>query len=301
MVHSASDPLSIDLYDQPGHWKDWRAFTIARREDVSDGVVSFYLEPADKQALPTFLPGQYVSVQIPIAELGGLLQSRQYSLSAAPGDGAVTAYRVTVKQEPNTAGVADDDVQSLAAGAIAGIVGNRLHAQYRVGDTVHLSSPRGEFVFDAAAMAADAPVVLLSAGVGATPLLSMLDAIQANSPPPGAAPRPVTWAHAARHANAVCYGQHVRQAAADAHADVTARVFLGTVAEDDKVGVDYDYKGRFDLAKLVADNVLPLHKPDAEYFLCGPKDWMVQVRGDLTANGVSLDKVHLELFATGDV
>ncbi len=289
------------LYEQPGHWQDWREFVITKKEDVSEGVVSFYLEPADREPLPSFLPGQYVSVQLPIEELGGLLQSRQYSLSAAPGD-PVTSYRVTVKAEPDAAGVDPSDVQSLAAGAIAGIVGNRLHARYRVGDKVQLSSPRGEFVFDTAAMAADAPVVLLSAGVGATPLLSMLDAIRgSNATQCGAAPRAVTWAHAARNANAVCYGQHVRQAGTDANANVTARVFLGNVAEEDKVGEDYDYKGRFDLEKLVADKVLPLETPEAEYFLCGPKDWMVQVRGDLKANGVSLDKIHLELFATGDV
>ncbi|KAJ6784813.1 hypothetical protein PWT90_09697 [Aphanocladium album] len=113
--------------------------------------------------------------------------------------------------------------------------------------------------------------------------------------------RAVTWAHAARNSHAVCYGKHVRQAAADASANVTAKVFLGTVAEVDEKGVDYDYAGRFDLVKLVADKVLPLDKGDAEYFLCGPKDWMVQVRNDLQANGVNLDKIHLELFATGDI
>ncbi|EGX90963.1 flavohemoprotein [Cordyceps militaris CM01] len=287
------------LHATPGAWHDWRDFTIVRKEDVSDGVVSFYLAPADHAPLPAFLPGQYVSLQIPIPELAGLLQSRQYSLSAAPGEPG--AYRVTVKLEPETAGADPADVKSLAAGSIAGIVGNRLHARYRVGDTVQLSAPHGEFVFDASKMAPDAHIVLLSAGVGATPLLSMLDAIQANPAPVGATPRPVTWAHAARHANAVCYGQHVRQAAADANADVTAKVFLSNVGDTDREGVDYDYKGRFDVAKLVADKILPLEKPEAEYFLCGPKDWMIQVRDDLKANSVNEDKIHLELFSTGDV
>ncbi|TQV98085.1 hypothetical protein V2A60_006224 [Cordyceps javanica] len=298
-----------ELHATPGAWQDWRDFVVARREPVSDGVVSFYLEPADGQPLPAFLPGQYVSVQIPIRELGGLLQSRQYSLSAAPPapgapDGTLTAYRVTIKMEPATADANPDDVRDLAAGSIAGIVGNRLHARYQVGDTVQLSPPRGEFVFDPSRIGPSAPVVLLSVGVGATPLLSMLGAIQAANKAgaeTGAAPRPVTWAHAARHANAVCYGQHVRQAAADANADVTAKVFLSNVSDTDTAGVDYDYQGRFDLAKLVADKVLPLDKPDAEYFLCGPRDWMVQVRDDLKANNVDLDKIHLELFATGDV
>lgn len=288
------------LYEEAGAWQDWRDFTIAKKEAVSDGVVSFYLEPKDKKPLPNFLPGQYVSVQIPIGELGGLLQSRQYSLSAAPpsNSSSGSTYRITVKQEPNTAAA---DVTNLAAGNIAGVVGNRLHANYNVGDTVQLSPPRGEFVFDAAKMAPSAPVVLLSAGVGATPLLSILDAIQAAPRGDITKPRAVTWAHAARNTHSVCYGQHVRQAAADADANVTAKVFVGAVAEGDQQGVDYDYAGRFDLAKLVADGVLPLEKADAEYFVCGPKDWMVQVRGDLQVNGIALDNIHLELFATGDV
>ncbi|KAM3438149.1 hypothetical protein MY4824_003392 [Beauveria thailandica] len=295
------------LYAAPGAWQDWRDFVISRKEPVSDGVVSFYLCPADGKPLPPFLPGQYVSLQIPIPELGGLLQSRQYSLSAAPpGPAGAESYRVTIKQEPNTAGADPSDVKALAAGSIAGIVGNRLHAEYRVGDTVQLSFPRGEFVFDAAKIKPDAHVVLLSAGVGATPLLSMLDTIRgANSinddNVAAAPPRPVTWVHSARHANAVCYGEHIRQASADANANVTAKVFLSNVAETDRHGHDYDYKGRFNVSKLVADNVLPLDKPDAEYFLCGPKDWMVQVRDELKGNGVNSDNVHLELFSTGDV
>ncbi|KAJ3472385.1 hypothetical protein NLG97_g11033 [Lecanicillium saksenae] len=183
------------------------------------------------------------------------------------------------------------------------MVGNRLHADYQVGDTVQLSPPRGEFVFDATKISPSAPVVLLSAGVGATPMLSILDSIRDTTPGAGSGgrPRDVTWAHGARSSDAVCYGRHVRQAAADADANLTAKVFLGSVAEGDVKGVDYDYTGRFDLGKLVADKVLPLERADAEYFICGPKDWMILVRDGLQANGVDTEKIHLELFATGGV
>lgn len=291
------------LYRDAKDWQTWRDFTIVKKEDVSEGVVSFYLEPADKKALPTFLPGQYVSLQIPIEELGGLLQSRQYSLSAAPGAASSTCYRVTIKKEGDgsstnlAAAVGDGDggKEELAAGHIAGVVGNRLHASYRVGDTVQLSPPRGEFVLDTSAMAPSAPVVLMSAGVGATPLLSILDSLQASTA------RPVTWVHAARNSSAVCYGRHVRQAAQDANASVTAKVFLDKVVESDTKGVDYDYAGRFNMGALIKDQVLPLADKEAEYFLCGPAGWMVQVRADLQAIGVNPDKVHLELFATGDL
>ncbi|KAJ2971794.1 hypothetical protein NQ176_g7525 [Zarea fungicola] len=73
------------------------------------------------------------------------------------------------------------------------------------------------------------------------------------------------------------------------------------VTEADTPGIDYDYAGFFDMTALLKDEVLPLGNQDAEYFICGPKEWMLKVRADLYANGVDSDKVHLELFATGDV
>ncbi|KAK3186730.1 hypothetical protein K4F52_004476 [Lecanicillium sp. MT-2017a] len=284
------------LYKEVGpEWQDWRKFTIAKREDVSEGVVSLYLKPVDGGRLPSFVPGQYVSLQIPIPELDNLNQSRQYSLSSGPS-ADMDCYRVTIKREPGE--VANPTPEQLAAGGVPGVVGNRLHDSYKVGDEVELSPPRGEFTFDATNTPAEAPVVLLSAGVGATPMISILDSILSKSSSSG---RKVTWAHAARHSGAVCYGRYVRSAAAEANGTVVDRVFLDSVAEGDEKGVDYDYSGEFDLAKLGDEGVLHLGEQQAEYFLCGPQAWMIKVRDDLFNKGVAADKVHLELFATGDV
>lgn len=281
-------------------WQDWRKFTIAQREDVSEGVVSFYLKPVDGRKLPPFEPGQYVSLQIPVPELENLNQSRQYSLSSGPTTAANTdCYRVTIKREgTSTMNGTQPTAAQLVSGTVPGIVGNRLIDSYKVGDEVELSPPRGEFTFNAATTPPDVPVVLLSAGVGATPMLSILESILASNHPQ----RPVTWAHAARHSGAVCYGRHVRSvAAARSAGNVVDRVFLDTVAKDDEQGVDYDYGGGFDLSKLVEEGVLHLGEKDTEYFLCGPQVWMVKVRDELFAMGVAAYKVHLELFATGDV
>lgn len=281
------------LYETAGEWQTWRKFRIAKKEAESEGLISFYLEPSDGAALPTFLPGQYVSVQIPIPELNGLYQSRQFSLSLAPSIGMVQ-YRITVK---GGQGLDHPSVDDLASGKVTGLVSQMLHERYQVGHEVELSPPRGEFAFDASALPKEtSPVVLLSAGVGATPVLSILDTILGDSEQ---SERPVKWIHVARHSGAVCYGKHVREAASQ-HSNVTTKIFLSNTRGGDEQGSDYDYKGRLDLDTLEKDQVLSFADA-SEYYICGPEEWMVQVRALLEARGVSRARQHLELFRTGDV
>ncbi|RFU80218.1 nitric oxide dioxygenase [Trichoderma arundinaceum] len=280
------------LYAEAG-WEGWRNFTIARKEDEAEGVTSFYLKPSDGGSLPEFLPGQYVSLQIPIPELNGLFQSRQFSLSLAPNQ-STQQYRVTVKKEKD---VESYTVEELAAGKIAGLVSQRLHEQYKVGDEVQLSPPHGEFTFSAAATPSTAPIVLLSAGVGVTPLLSILDTILSN---PSQSARPVTWIHGARHSGAVTYGKYIREADAK-HSNLSTKIFLKTLKDGDKKGQEYDYEGRMNIDTLEADGVLPLKDASAEYYICGPEEWMIQTRAQLEKKGVNLEKQHLELFRTGTV
>lgn len=280
------------LYSEAG-WEGWRDFTIVRREDEAQSIASFYLKPSDGGALPQFLPGQYVSLQIPIPELNGLFQSRQFSLSLAPHQSS-EHYRVTVKKEVEGESYT---VEDLAAGKIAGLVSQRLHEQFQVGHKVQLSPPHGEFTFSTADTPTTAPVVLLSAGVGVTPLLSILDTILDSS---SQAARPVTWIHGARHAGAVTYGKYIREADAK-HSNLSTKIFLNTVNEGDVKGQQYDYEGRMNLDTLEADGALPLKDASAEYYICGPEEWMIQTRAELLKKGVSLEKQHLELFRTGTV
>ncbi|OAQ59870.1 flavohemoglobin [Pochonia chlamydosporia 170] len=280
------------IYDEAGEWQTWRKFKIVGKEAETDSIISLYLEPVDGKALPGFKPGQYVSLQLPIPELNGLLQSRQFSLSVAP-ENNMHQYRVSVKKEAVADGLTTED---LAAGKVAGVISNRLHERYNVGDEVELSPPHGEFFFDATTATANTPVVLLSAGVGATPLVSILDSIL-KSPNPE---RPVTWAHAARQAASVCFGKHIRDITATA-SNIKPALFVKNVQDGDKLGRDYNFAGPLSLDKLADEGALFLEDEKAEYFICGPEDWMVKMRDGLTGKGVPVERVHLELFRTGDV
>ncbi|PTB72679.1 hypothetical protein M440DRAFT_1394523 [Trichoderma longibrachiatum ATCC 18648] len=85
------------------------------------------------------------------------------------------------------------------------------------------------------------------------------------------------------------------------HSNLTTKIFLNNVSESDVKGQQYDYAGRVNLDTLEADGVLPLNDASAEYYICGPEEWMVQVRAELLKKGVSLDRQHLELFRTGTI
>ncbi|KAG8415861.1 hypothetical protein J3459_014021 [Metarhizium acridum] len=201
-------------------------------------------------------------------------------------------YRVSVKKEA----IEPYTIEDLAEGRVSGIVCNRLHDQYKVGDVVNISPPRGEFFFDDAAVPPTAPVVLLSAGVGATPLVSILDSIL-KSPN---ATRPVTWAHAARHADSVCFGKHIRDIVAST-SNVRSALFVKNVKDVDEEGRHYDFAGSMNIDKLAEQGALYLDDKTAEYYLCGPEEWMIKMRDELTSKGIDVERVHLEVFRTGDV
>lgn len=281
------------LYDQNGDWLNWRQFKIIKKEAENEGVTSFYLEPTDGKPLPKFLPGQYVSLQVPVPELDNLNQSRQFSLSEAPEEG-INHYRISVKKEET---LENATLQELSTGKVPGLISNMLHNKYNVGDFVELSAPQGEFFVDPAdATAAKKPLILLSAGVGAAPLLSIHDAVLKSE----TASRPITWIHGARHSGTTCYSKHVRETA-KSHDNVNAKIFLETVRNGDEQGVAYDFVGTINLEKLAEENLLHLENSGAEYYVCGPEDWMVSVRAWLEGKGVGRERQHLELFKTGDV
>jgi nitric oxide dioxygenase len=281
------------LYEQAGEWKTWRQFKITKKEAENERVTSYYLEPVDGKTLPSFLPGQYLSVQVPIPGGDGLVQSRQFSLSQAPQEG-VNQYRISVKLEDT---IENAPVEDVISGKVYGLISNLLYRNYNVGDVVEVSPPAGEFFVDPAdTTAVNKPLVLLSAGVGATPLVSIQDAVLNSA----TASRPITWIHGAQHSGSSCFAPHVRDTAAK-HDNVTAKIFLADLRDGDVAGKDYDFTGRINLEKLAEENLLQLGDKTAEYYVCGPEDWMVSVRTWLQSQGVDLERQHLELFKTGDV
>ncbi len=279
--------LEGDMYkaNAADHWVGWRKFKILRKVPESSLITSFYLAPVDGIPLPAFLPGQYVSLQLHVPELG-YLQSRQYSLSEGPS--ANTHYRISVKKEP-----------APSPADAPGLISNLLHTAYAEGAEVELSHPQGEFAVNPAdASKAGVPAVLISAGVGATPLKAILDALTASD---ATVKRPVSWIHSARSSAAQPFGEAVRQICRE-NENVRANVFLGSVGPEDKVGVHYEFGDmRLDLAQLDQEKDLFVGDAKAEYFICGPEAFMLDVRQTLVGLGVDKSRTFLELFATGDV
>ncbi|KAK4210242.1 putative flavohemo protein [Rhypophila decipiens] len=270
-------------------WVGWRKFTILRKVAESSSVTSFYLAPSDGATpLPKFLPGQYVSLQVPVPELG-YLQSRQYSLSEAPKEKR-EYYRISVKKE---------DGEEVG---IPGLISNMLHASFHEGDEVDLSHPQGEFFVDPSDTSKEGvPVVLISVGVGATPMMAILGSLVQDE---GGAPpvkRPISWIQASRSNEAKPFGKEVKRIVKE-NENVSAHVFLRKLGPNDRAGEDYHFGDmRLDLGKLDAQRDLHLGDGRTEYYICGPEVFMVEIRKVLVGLGVERDRIHLELFATGDV
>ncbi|ROT42194.1 hemoglobin, partial [Sodiomyces alkalinus F11] len=280
-----------EMYSEEGEWVGWRRFRVEKREKESPLVDSFYLVPEDGRPLPACHPGQYVSVRVKVSSLDGIFQCRQYSLSEAP---RADRYRISVKRQVPSAGREDD-----RGDPPAGLVSNLLHDNYKAGDVVEMSFPRGDFTVDVEDPAkADVPLVLMSAGVGVTPEMSILDAVL--SPESKVTSRPIHWIHAARNGEEVPFGQHVRKVAGE-KSNVGTVLFLEKVKQGEEKGRDFDFDGIFDLNRLDRDEHLSLQDPRTDYYVCGPQSWMLAVRDRLEEFGVKRGRIHMELFGTGDV
>jgi nitric oxide dioxygenase len=239
---------------EPGETRPMRVTEV---QAESANVMSIRFEPADGKPLPDFQPGQYVSVAVDLPD--GRHQLRQYSLSDKPGIGS---FRISVKREE---------------GNPAGEISHWLHANVQPGSILQVSHPFGEFTPDTEG---DGPLVLLSAGVGITPMVSSLKRIAEVNPQ-----RRVIFAHAARDP-----GHHAL------HADVAALVVampnLSVVSfYEDAQGAPDAIEGRMDVARLPA-----WPREDAEVYLCGPHKFMqVQWLG-LINIGVPATRLHREVF-----
>ena len=264
--------IEAALYDEaaarPGGWRGWRNFVVRYKRDESDVVTSFFLEPEDGGPLVDFKPGQYISIAVDLPRLG-LQQIRQYSLSDAPNG---KSLRISVKREGHE------------GEPTAGYVSNLLHDHVSQGDVVRITPPFGHFHVD---MQATTPVVLVSGGVGLTPLVSMLKALLKHTD------REVVFVHGARNGRAHAMKGRI-EALADTHRRLTSIVFYDAPLDSDVQGYDHDHVGLVDLRRVAA-TVL---KPDADYYLCGPIPFMRMQIQTLKALGVAEDRLHYEVFGT---
>jgi len=266
-------------------WTDWRDFRIARKVKESDEITSFYLKPVDGKSLPLYKPGQYISVKTTVPKLN-YMQPRQYSLSDKP---TPDYYRISVRKQ---AGLPATEPKAVVH---PGYISNVLHDLRNEGDILSVSHPAGEFFLDPEADT-QSPIVLLSAGVGLTPMISILNTLLEKG-----SERPISFIHGARSTSVQAFGDHVRNVAKQ-HSNVTTSFFIGTPKEQKDVeGVHYQHTGRVKLEVLDQSKDLFLDDAQTKYFICGPEGFMGAVEKQLLDFGVGLDRIKMEAFGTGEI
>jgi MOSC domain-containing protein YiiM/ferredoxin-NADP reductase len=239
----------------------FRPLRVSRIDRESVDVISLTLQPTDGRRLTTPRAGQFVVLRLRPRRDGPLL-FRSYSLSGAPSD---EHYRVSVKVEAN------------------GAAGNYLNSNVRTGDILEASEPRGSFILQPG----DGPVVLLSGGIGATPVLAMLHALAAS-----ATPRAVWWLHSARDGTSHSFRAEVRQLMGTLTRG-RSQIWYSRPAPDDRAGREYDATGRAELKALERLGV----PRDGDFYLCGPSGFLSDLSTALAAWGVPSERIRSEIFS----
>ncbi|MBN3526115.1 NO-inducible flavohemoprotein [Paenibacillus apiarius] len=252
--------------NQEGGWEGFRNFIVDRKVKESDVITSFYLKPADGGALPAYLPGQYLTVRVKPAGQDNF-HLRHYSLSHASGQ---DTYRISVKRE-----------DGLDSGT-AGVVSSYLHDAVREGDALEATAPAGDFTLRTGA---SSPVILLSGGVGLTPMLSMLHTLAKHEPA-----RDVYFVHAAQNRRMHALREEVRTVT-----EANERIRSFVCYERPEAGDACDHQGFIDEAWLAATMPADVWQ-QADVYFCGPVPFMKAIYRALKELGVSADRIHYEFF-----
>ena len=228
-------------------------------------VASIVFADMEGSPLPPALPGQYLALRC-LPDKNSPPVVRSYSISGASDAGT---YRISVKRG-------------------TGPGSQHLVDATQAGDKLEISAPRGEFIL----RAGERPVVLLSAGIGITPVLSMLHAIASGS---AESPRQVWWIHAARNAAEHVFAQEARQLLAAVPGSHSA-IAYSEPDPADRPGNDFDVRGHWDLASL-RKLAVPV---EADFYVCGPSAFLRDMNRDLISLGVPQDAIHHEVFGPAD-
>jgi len=248
--------------EQAPAWPGFRQMRIARIRKESDNVTSFVLAPIDGQQLPVFQAGQFVVLRL-LVDPGKSPVLRSYSLSDLPG---ADHFRISVKNELN------------------GIGSSFLCDRAREGDLLDVSAPRGSFTL----RPSQGPVVLLSAGVGATPVMSMLHTLAAER-----SQRETWWIYGARNRVDHPFAEESRSLLKQLSRG-RGYIVYSRPAAIDQVGADFDAPGHIDTALLENIGV----SQGSDFYLCGPSSFLQNMLDGLRNWGVLAGNVHTEIFGS---
>ncbi|MBK7765778.1 MAG: 2Fe-2S iron-sulfur cluster binding domain-containing protein [Sulfuritalea sp.] len=273
-------PRLVPEGDEPAApaWQGFRSFRVERKvfEDILQSVCSFHLVPEDGQALPGFLPGQFLTFRFDVPTANGSTEQiiRCYSLSDAP---RAEGYRISVKRVLAPAG------SGLPPGRASGF----LHDHVEVGSRLALRAPSGHFRIDRS----DAPVVLIGGGIGITPMLSMANWCLAEQPG-----REVWLFYGVRNSREMIMKPALEGLAA-AHPNFNLRVCFSNPLPEDVAVRDYQHQSRVDL------NVLRMQLPlkTYQFYICGPNPMMESLVPALEDWGVPDARIHFEAFGPASV
>ena len=247
--------------EKTGGWEGTRAFRLIDKKPQSALITSFEFAPVDGEAVADYHAGQYLGIWLK-PDAFAYQEIRQYSLTRAANG---NSYRIAVKREEG------------------GQVSTWLHQHARVGDVVHLAAPAGDFFL---AVDATTPVTLISAGVGQTPMLAMLDSLaQAQHP------SQVNWFHAAENGDVHAFaGEVAEKGAALAH--FSSHIWYREPTSTDTQEQRYNSAGLMDLRQHEG----AFSDPAMHFYLCGPVAFMQFAAQQLVALGIGQEKIHYECF-----
>lgn len=248
----------------------WQPYTITQITAESSVIKSFNLTPVKNQR-PSFVPGQFITVKATISNNEVI---RTYTVSSSPHD---SDYRISVKREATTDKTKPD-----------GIFSCYLHDEIKLGDTLEVKAATGDFIFDTQI---ERPAVLISGGVGITPMVSMaryalVEAIRTRNP------RKLTLIHAAHDHSQRAFFQELKDIEKNASGNIRCYWALSKIDDDIKPGEHFHYRGR--ISRLLLQTVLPID--DYDFYLCGPPGFMQAIYNLLRELGVSDKRISAESF-----
>lgn len=254
-------------------WTGFRPFTVHRKASESEVITSFYLKPIDGAPIGNFHAGQYLTIRVPFSDGGTTM--RNYSISSAPG---ADHFRISVKRE-----------ESLADDAPDGYVSHVLHYDITEGDLVEVGPPCGSFILDVSAPESR-PLVLISGGVGVTPMIAMLHEVISRQPT-----RDIYFIHGSLNSRTHALGNEVHGLTFD-HAHLRTHVRYSEPLNDDLDNERCDSTGFID--GTLIRSLVP--SPDADFYYCGPKPFMTSVHQALYEWGTPEGQQYHEYFGPAE-